>query len=189
MPVIQVTLIEGYDAETRRRLCERLTDAAMATIQAPAEACTVFINEVAPAAYMRGRTSKTPGAAVLPPAQTCLDFLAELEARDLESARKRIGADFEMTFPGGVRFTTFDDLLAWARPRYRKIAKRIERVEEAPMGETVSVYISGTLYGERPDGTAFADVRFMDRFEMRAGLITRQDVWNDMGEVGLTSPD
>ncbi len=44
MPVITVTLIEGYDAATRRRLGERLTDAAMATIAAPVEGVTVIIN-------------------------------------------------------------------------------------------------------------------------------------------------
>lgn len=186
MPVIQVTLIEGYDAATRQLLCERLTDAAMATIQAPAEAVTVAITEVAPAGYMRGRQPKTPGAAVPPPARMCLDFLAALEARDLDRARGFIGDEFAMTFPGGVRFTTFEDLLAWAAPRYRRIAKAIDRVEEAPLGETVAVCISGTLHGERPDGTPFEGVRFIDRFETCGGLITAQEVWNDMGELGLS---
>ncbi|MFK7944481.1 MAG: tautomerase family protein, partial [Paracoccaceae bacterium] len=132
MPVIQVTLIEGYSAAARQRLCERLTDAAMATIQAPAEAVTVFINEVAPAAYMRGRTPKTPGAAVPPPAELSLDFLQALEARDLDRARELIADEFQMTFPGGQVFDDFGALLNWAAPRYRKIAKRIERVEESP---------------------------------------------------------
>ena len=183
MPVIQVTLIAGYDAATRQRLCERLTDAAMASIQAPADAVTVFINEVAPAAYMRGRVGKTPGPSVPPPAQLCLDFLDALGARDLDRARALVGEGFEMTFPGDVRFTDFSGLMEWAAPRYRTIAKRIERVEEAPLGETVAVYVSGTLYGERPDGTPFEGIRFIDRFETRAGRITRQEVWNDMGEV------
>ena len=186
MPVIQVTLIEGYDAATRQKLCERLTDAAMATIQAPADAVTVFITEVAPAGYMRGRVPKTPGAAVPPPAQLCLDFLQALEARELDSARGLISDSFQMVFPGDVRFKAFEDLLAWAAPRYRKIAKRIEKVEEAPMGETVSVWITGTLFGERPDGTPFEGVRFVDRFETRAGKIEAQEVWNDMGELGLS---
>ena len=62
MPVIQVTLIEGYDAATRQDLCRRLTDAAMATIQAPAEAVTVAIHEVAAAGYMRGRGSQDAGS-------------------------------------------------------------------------------------------------------------------------------
>ena len=187
MPVIQVTLIEGYDAATRQRLCERLTDAAMATITAPADAVTVFITEVASAGYMRGRTGKVPGLAPRPPAEVCVEFLKLLEARDLGAARGLIADGFEMTFPGGVNFTSFEDLLAWAAPRYRKIAKSIERVEEAPLGETVAVYITGTLHGERPDGATFNGVRFVDRFTVRSGLIERQEVWNDMGELGLSA--
>ena len=182
MPVIQVTLIEGYDAVTRQHLCERLTDAAMATIEAPAEAVTVFINEVAAAGYMRGRVGKTPGASVPPPARTCLDFLDAVGARDLKRASAMTGAEFRMVFPGGQVFTEFDALLAWAAGRYRSIAKTIDRVEEAPLGERVAVYISGTLSGERPDGAEFKDIRFMDRFEVKSGLILRQEVWNDLAE-------
>ena len=188
MPVINVTLISGYDDAIRQKLCERLTDAAMATIQAPAEAVTVFINEVQPSSYMRGRTPKTPGPAPVPPAQLCLDFLEAQGSRDLDRAKAMIAEGFEMTFPGPASFTTFEDLIAWAAPRYRKIAKKIERVEEAPLGETVGVYVSGTLYGETPDGVAFDGIRFLDRFEVRAGQITRQEVWNDMAEAGVTGP-
>ena len=185
MPVIAVTLIEGYDAATRQRLCERLTDAAMATIDAPAEAVTVFINEGAPAGYMRGRAPKTPGPAPTPPAELCLEFLAALEARELDCARGLTGQGFRMAFPGPVVFDDFAALLDWAAPRYRRIAKAIERVEESPLGETVAVYVSGTLHGERPDGTAFEGIRFIDRFEVRAGKIVSQDVWNDLAESGV----
>ena len=161
MPVINVTLIAGYDDATRQRLCERLTDAAMATIAAPADAVTVFINEVQPSSYMRGRTPKVPGPSPTPPAELCLAFLDALGKRDLDVARAQIGDGFEMIFPGPVRFTDFAGLIAWAAPRYRSIAKQIDRVEEAPMGETVGVYVSGTLHGETPDGTPFSGIRFM----------------------------
>ena len=67
-----------------------------------------------------------------------------------------------------------------------RVCEAIERVEEAPLGETVAVWITGTLHGERPDGTPFEGVRFVDRFSVRAGQIERQDVWNDMGEMGLS---
>jgi hypothetical protein len=45
------------------------------------------------------------------------------------------------------------------------------------------VYTRGTLAGEWPDGTAFGGIRFIDRFEVTDGFITRQDVWNDLAEV------
>ena len=63
MPVVTVTLIEGYDEQTRSELCERLTDAVTATIAAPLDGVTVIINEVPAANYMRGRQERTPGRA------------------------------------------------------------------------------------------------------------------------------
>ena len=87
-----------------------------------------------------------------------------------------------MIFPGPARFTEFSELIDWAAPRYQSVAKTIERVEEAPMGDHVAVWVTGTLHGIRLDGSAFEDIRFVDRFEVVGGLITRQEVWNDMGE-------
>jgi len=31
----------------------------------------------------------------------------------------------------------------------------------------------------------FEGVRFVDRFEVAGGLLTRQDVWNDLAESGV----
>jgi len=45
------------------------------------------------------------------------------------------------------------------------------------------VYTRGTLAGAWPDGAAFSGIRFIDRFEVTGGKITRQDVWNDIAEV------
>ena len=53
------------------------------------------------------------------------------------------------------------------------------------MGEVVAVYVTGTLHGERPDGTPFEGIRFIDRFEVKAGKILKQDVWNDLAEAGV----
>ena len=77
---------------------------------------------------------------------------------------------------------TLNELVEWAAPRYRSVAKIIERVEEAPMGDYVAVWVTGTLHGERLDGSAFEGIRFVDRFEVRGGAISRQEVWNDLGE-------
>ncbi|MCH5760711.1 nuclear transport factor 2 family protein, partial [Salmonella enterica] len=52
----------------------------------------------------------------------------------------------------------------------------------------VVIYSNGTLYGEWPDGRPFADNRFIDRFEVRDGKITRMDVWNDSAEW-ILAPD
>jgi hypothetical protein len=106
-------------------------------------------------------------------------YLAAMEARDLSLAQSFLAEGFEMTFPGGVRMTSLAALIDWSRPRYRFVRKTYERFDAMPG----LCYCFGTLQGEWPDGTAFAGIRFIDRFELSDGLILRQDVWNDMGEV------
>jgi hypothetical protein len=79
---------------------------------------------------------------------------------------------------------------AFNRSRYKWVKKRIERTETvgrvsgngvAVDGEEV-VYSIGTLHGEWPDGTPFEGNRYVDRYVVRAGLITQMEVWNDSGE-------
>ena len=41
MPLIECTLIKGYDSEARQRLAERVTDAACSSIGAAADFCVV----------------------------------------------------------------------------------------------------------------------------------------------------
>ncbi len=188
MPVVTVTLIEGYDEATRRRLGEALTDAVRATIAAPLDGVTVILEEVPPGNYLRGREARRPGPPLPDPAQTVRDFLAALEARDLDRAQSFLAEDFEMTFPGEARFTRLEDLVAWAKDRYRSVTKTIESIETLPSPDGVTVYCRGRLAGEWPDGTPFAGIRFIDRFELAAGKLTRQEVWNDLAEARIAGP-
>lgn len=113
-------------------------------------------------------------------------FLETMEARDLVRAKAMLAPGFAMTFPGDARFESLEELVAWARPRYRWVKKRYDRFDEvpaaAPGGESV-VYCFGTLYGEWPDGDAFENIRFIDRFTIRDGKLADQRVWNDIAEV------
>jgi hypothetical protein len=113
------------------------------------------------------------------PAAVVQAYLSAMEVRDLPAARAHLGPGFRMTFPGGVTMTTLDQLIAWSAPRYRYVKKTYERFDALPG----LVYCFGTLHGEWPDGTPFAGIRFIDRFELSGALIVRQDVWNDMGEA------
>ncbi len=185
MPVVTVTLIDGYDEATRRRLGETLTDAVRATIAAPLDGVTVILEEVAPGNYLRGRTPRRPGPPLPDPAQTVRDFLAAMEARDLDRARDFLAEGFEMTFPGEARFTRLEDLVAWAKDRYRSVAKTIESIETLPSADGVTVFCRGHLAGAWPDGSPFDGIRFIDRFELADGKLTRQEVWNDLAEVAV----
>ena len=183
MPAINVTLMKGYPDAVLNRLCTRLTDAAMATILAPADGVTVFVNEVAPAGYMRGRSAKPPGPWPRAASELCLDLLDAQGARDAQGTAALTGDGFEMIFPGGARFTDMAALASWSAARYRRIAKTVERVEESLLGERVAVYVSGTLAGEGPDGAMFDGIRFIDRFEVAGDRVVRQEVWNDLAEA------
>ena len=61
MPIINVTLIEGYDETVRTDLSRRLTNAARAATGAVADGVTVILNEVSASNYMRGGQHRQPG--------------------------------------------------------------------------------------------------------------------------------
>lgn len=184
MPVIELHVIEGYDDADKTRLCEALTDAVRIVVPAPPEAVTVMIHEMSPAGYMRGRMHRTPAPALPDPATLVRDYLSAMEAREIDRARAMLGAGFSMTFPGTAPMTRLEELIEWAAPRYRFVTKTYDGFDALQSGgEAAIVYCRGTLSGEWPDGTAFDGIRFIDRFEVTGGLITRQDVWNDIAET------
>ena len=117
------------------------------------------------------------------PEQTVREYLAAMEARDLERAGMLLDADFSMCFPGGVRLTRLAELQAWAASRYRFVSKRYEGFDTLGSGDHAVVYCRGVLNGEALDGTPIRDVRFIDRFELRHGRLVDQQVWNDLAEV------
>ncbi len=183
MPVITVALIEGYDEEFRRRLSQRLTDTARMFTGAAADGVTIVINEVDRGSYMRGRLNRTPGPPPTPPSEIALSYLGAMEERDLETARSFLAEDFAMTFPGGARFGSLDELIAWSKDRYKSIKKTIEGIQEVPEEEAAVVYCLGTLAGEWLDGSPFSGIRFIDRFTVRDGKLADQQVWNDLAEA------
>jgi len=185
MPVVTITLMEGYDDTVRTALAERLTDAVRATIAAPLDGITVQVNEVKPSGYMRGRVGRTPGAPVPDGATVVRDFLGAMEARNLDAAKALLDDDFVMIFPGTGEMRGLDELLAWAKDRYNSVGKDYERFDVAPAAEGVVVYCYGNLKGEWLDGSTFGGIRFIDRFTVRDGKIVDQRVWNDMGETML----
>lgn len=111
--------------------------------------------------------------------ETVRAFLAAVERRDFMQAESFLHGDFEMVFPGDRRMTKLAELAQWAGTRYRFVRKSYDHSDVAG----AVVYCIGTLSGEWRDGTAFAGIRFIDRFELCDGLIRRQDVWNDIAET------
>lgn len=188
MPVIEVHLLEGYSPDDRRRIGESLTDAVRLVVPAPPEAVTVMLHEMPREDYYRGRTTRTPAAALPEPCQLVERFLSCLSDRDLVKAEAYLSDTFVMQFPGAQPMRALSELVEWSKPRYRTIAKQIDGTEAfQSAGDATVVFCRGTLSGEWPDGSLFSGIRFVDRFELINGKITRQDVWNDLAEARVTS--
>ena len=182
MPVIEVHLITGYGPDEKARLGRALTAAVQSVIPADPEAITVILHDLPVHDYYRGGTIRTPAPAMPDPAAIVRAYLAAMEARDLASASGWLAEGFSMTFPGGVTMSTLPELIAWARPRYQAVRKSYQGFDVVP-GSPAIVWCHGTLAGTWLDGTAFEGIRFVDRFEVVAGQLTRQDVWNDIAEI------
>lgn len=183
MPIIETHLLKGYSDAVKTRLGRALTDAVRMVLPASPDAVTVMFHEMDEADYMRGGEHRKPAAALPDPCQVIRDYLGAMEARDLDTAQAMLGDGFVMNFPGAQGMTTLQQLIDWSKPRYRFVKKTYESFEALQSGDVTVVYSVGTLYGEWPDGTPFEGIRYIDRFELTRGKITRQDVWNDIAEV------
>jgi len=181
MPVVSITLLPGYAAETQHRMVNRLAQAVRSVIDTPEAGTTVFVNEVS--TYRRDGKVFSEGRAAHPVASDLVrDYLQALQSGDLARAQSFLSPDFRMCFPGAVVMHTLQELGAWAAQRYTRIGKHYEQFEESWQGDVSVVFCHGTLQGTWLDGEAFEGIRFIDRMEVRGSLITRQDVWNDLAE-------
>ena len=183
MPIIEAHVLQGYSDDEKARLAGALTNAALSVVPAAPDAITVMLHEMPKTHYMRGGQQRDPAPARPDAAAVVQAYLAAMEARDLDTARAMLGDGFVMNFPDAPGLTTLEQLIEWSKPRYAFVKKTYDKVEAFQQGATAIVYSIGTLYGEWLDGTAFSGIRFIDRFEVTDGKITRQDVWNDMAEV------
>lgn len=125
----------------------------------------------------------TGTAAKADPVALVRDYLAAMEARDLARAHSFIADGFVMHFPAAPPMHSLGELVAWSKPRYRSVRKTYDGFDVAARDGSTVVYAFGTLHGEWLDGTRFEGIRFIDRFEVVGGRLTRQDVWNDMAET------
>ncbi|MDU8925941.1 nuclear transport factor 2 family protein [Alisedimentitalea sp. MJ-SS2] len=184
MPIVDLHVLEGYNPEEKQRLGEALTDAVRFVVPAALELVTVMIRDLPAENYYRGRSQRIPAPARPDPTQIVKDYLAAMEARELDKARAMLGDGFTMTFPGTAPMRTLEELIEWSKPRYKFVTKTYDGFDALhSAGDAAIVYCRGILQGEYHDNSPFEGIRFIDRFEIEDGKITRQDVWNDMAEV------
>lgn len=114
-------------------------------------------------------------------------FLSAMEARDLASAERYLAANVEMHFPGAPPMQRLSEVVEWAQSRYHRVSKTFHAVDHCDYPNYSVVFCHGELTVEWLDDSTSTGVRFIDRFELTDGLITRQDVWNDLALVVRTS--
>lgn len=185
MPVVELHLLEGYAEDEKARLARAVTEAVRLVVPARPDAVTVLLHDLPRADYYRGGVQRDAAPAAPDAVAVVQDYLAAMEARDLDRARGHLGAGFTMIFPGAPPMTTLEELVAWSRPRYRFVAKTCDAWEVFGLDGRAVVHARGTLRGEWPDGTPFEGIRFIDRFEVERGRILRQEVWNDIAETRM----
>ncbi|KAB1198093.1 MULTISPECIES: nuclear transport factor 2 family protein [Haloferax] len=110
-------------------------------------------------------------------------FFDRMEDDRRDTVGDLFAEDATITLPGATFEgpTAAYDFLDFLAPRYEWAAKEFDRWIEA--GDTV-VSI-GRLYGVDNDGIEFEDVRYVDVYEVRRGLIQRLDIWNDLAVDGV----
>lgn len=110
-------------------------------------------------------------------------YLKAMENRDLATAQGFVAqTGLELVFPGDRRFSGLDEIRSNSAGRYGFVGKTITETDAWQNGETTRVMVQGTLHGEWRDGAPFEGIRFVDLFDLTAGKIRRQQVWNDTAE-------
>jgi hypothetical protein len=179
MPIVSITLLPGYSKEAEVKMVGRVEQAVRSVIAAPAAGTIVFVNHAN--TYLRdGKVHGAGGAERVDAVDLVRRFLDCMQERDLNSAATLLAPHFTMRFPGSRVLHRLEELVEFSRGRYKNVAKIYDRFDASWADESAIVYCFGTLYGHWLDGSAFEGIRFIDRFEATEGLITRQDVWNDL---------
>jgi len=116
-------------------------------------------------------------------------YLQLCEDRQFADASNFLDPEIFMVFPGNKKFTSLPDMAEGAKGRYNWVKKKRTDFTSCTTGADTVVTSRGTLYGERLDGSPFADIRYIDFFVIRNEKIVEQHVWNDLAELGITQPN
>lgn len=180
MPTLQLYLLTGYSQEQKQRITKTLNSVISGLTCAKPENISILIHELKPSNYSQGNAIPSTCYEEIDPVSLVHDYLIAMEERELDHAQTFLAEDFVMTFPSSGELRSLHQVITWAKDRYRFVKKKLDATNVAYEEDRIVVLVTGTLYGEWPDGTKFKDVRFIDRFEISNGLLTRQDVWNDL---------
>lgn len=114
------------------------------------------------------------------------EFLTYSMKPDPVKAATYMDENVEIIFTGKRQMAHAGEISDFNASRYRWVKKSFGQFDCVVKDDHAIVYSNGTLYGEWLDGRTFEGNRFIDRFEIHHGKITKMEVWNDSAEWILT---
>src|SRR5690606_25409968 len=93
MPVVQMTVIEGYDETTKSRLLKGMTHVVLSVMAAKPDGVITMLNEVKASAYARGGVSRVPGPPLPSGVEVVQHFVGALTAVDVDLAAQYLADD------------------------------------------------------------------------------------------------
>lgn len=111
------------------------------------------------------------------------NFVAAVHVHDAAAARRVLAPDYELVFPGPVRFFNVDEVFDWFSNRYASARYSYGHMDIIEQAGRIVVYAAGSVAGALLDGSRFSDVRYIDRFDIVDGKIARKEVWSDMSDL------
>jgi len=114
--------------------------------------------------------------------KVALKYLRAMEQGRYDEAKAMFVPGFWMLFPGNACFTTVEEMLAALAKRGSYAIKTFYRFDECPTPDGIAVYAQGAVAATLLNGSAYRDVRFVDRITVQGGKLIDQRVWNDRGE-------
>ena len=172
MPVVETTIIEGYDAPTKARLLKGMTRVVRSVMAAPPEGIVSILRELSPSSYARGGVSRVPGPPLPPATEVAAALATALAKGDAAAAGALVTEGFVAIDPRGRSLGLTEAVAASARLR-----KTYETFDEALTDDGSLVFAHGTLEGIAANGQTVKAVRFLDRFRMAGPLIAEQVTW------------
>lgn len=172
MPVVETTILEGYDAATKSRLLKGMMRAVRSVMAAPPDGIVTILREVHPSAYARGGVSRIPGPPLPPATDVATAFAEALEKGDEAAAGALATPDFAGLGLQGERHD-----LAGLIGASTKLRKTYQRFDDAMTDEDRIVFGQGTLEGTAPDGSPLSGVRFVERFRIAGALVAELEIW------------
>jgi ketosteroid isomerase-like protein len=113
---------------------------------------------------------------------TARDFMDAMERGDLAAATALCASRYALLVPGGKRCSSLAEFVEFGRGRYLELHKVEREFDACESAAGIVVYAHGVMNGRWLDGSAFAGLRYVDRFLIVDGRVLELQILNELGE-------